>query len=77
MSGLAEYTHETYGTARATIDLPAGRVEITHVTNPDEFATDREITQDEYDQIRGVLGAWRQLLDSALMASNPRGLVRR
>lgn len=71
MSG-AEYTHETYGTARATLELPAGRIEISHIESPDVFATDREITQPEYEKIRGCL---RQMVDSALMSSSPRGLV--
>lgn len=74
MSGLAEYTHVTYGTARAVIKLPAGPIEISHVTSPDEFATDREITQAEYESIRECL---RQMVDCALMSSNCRGLVRK
>jgi hypothetical protein len=36
------------------MDLPAGRVEVWDTT-PDVFATDREITQAEYDEIRGFL----------------------
>ena len=73
MSGLAEYTHETYGTGSAVIKLPTGPVAISHVTSPDEFATDREITQSEYEQIRGCL---RQMHSRALMWSDSRGLVR-
>jgi hypothetical protein len=69
---MTEYVHETHGTARATIKLPSGPIEILAVTSPDEFATDREITQAEYETIRGCL---RQMVDCALMASNPRGLV--
>ena len=64
MSGVAEYTHETYGTARMTLKLPSGPIEIMAITSPDEFATDREITQPEYDQIRGVL---RQMIDNMSM----------
>lgn len=76
MSGLAEYTYETYGTGHAVIELRSGPVEISHITSPDVFATDREITQAEYDQIRGALGDFRQLLDSTLLASHPLALVK-
>ena len=38
----------------AIMDLPAGRVEVWD-TSPDVFATDRTITQGEYDQIRDFL----------------------
>ncbi len=73
MSGLADYTHETYGTARVTLKLPSGPIEIVAITSPDEFATDREITQPEYDQIRDCL---RQMVDCALMASSPEDRAR-
>jgi hypothetical protein len=74
MSGLTEYRYETYGTARAILELPAGRVEVWQVASLDEFATDREITQAEYDSIRRCL---QKMHDSVLMSSNPRGLVKR
>jgi hypothetical protein len=70
---MSKYVREVYGTARAVLDLPAGRVEISRVTSPGEFATDREITQAEYDSIRECL---RQMVDCALMSSSPSGLVK-
>ena len=68
MSGLAEYTHETHGMASAVIKLATGPVEIVAITSPDEFTTDREITQPEYAQIRECL---RQMVDCALISSCP------
>lgn len=73
MSGLPEYEHVIYGTARATIELPAGRVEVSQITNPDEFATDRVITPAEYEQLRSLL---RQMTDCLAYQSDPRGLVK-
>jgi len=73
MSDLAEYTHETYGTARATIKLPAGRVEVSNIISPGEFATDREITDAEYHQIRRVL---QEVYDCAVFSSNPGFLLK-
>ena len=67
MSDLVEYTHRTYGTARATINLPSGPIEIWSITSPDEFATDREITQSEYDQIRSC---FQRMLDDAAICSS-------
>lgn len=37
----------------AIIDLPAGRIEVWDMS-PDVFATDWEITQEEYDKIRSI-----------------------
>lgn len=73
MSDPAEYTHETYGVARATLKMPAGPVEISAIISPDEFTTDREIAEAEYETIRGCL---RQMLDCALMSSSPEDRAR-
>lgn len=65
--------HETYDTGYAVLELPAGRIEITHISSPESFATDRKITQAEYDSISECL---RQMLDCAAISSNTRGLVK-
>jgi hypothetical protein len=70
----SEYTHVIYSTARVVLKLPSGPVEISHVTKPGDFATDREITQAEYDSIRECL---RQMHDCALMWSSTSFLARR
>ncbi len=41
-------------TGHAIMELPAGRVEVWDAS-PDVFATDRKITQAEYDEIRRFL----------------------
>jgi hypothetical protein len=66
MSGLPEYTHEVYGTGCATINLPSGPIQVSLITSPAEFATDREITQAEYEQIRDFL---REMFDNSMYAS--------
>lgn len=71
--GVSEYTHESHGTPRAVVKLPSGPVEIWATNPPDEFATDRAITQDEYDQIRLCL---IQLMDNAAMQSIRHGLLK-
>lgn len=38
----------------AIMDLPAGRIEVWNI-DTDVFATDRKITQAEYDEIRRFL----------------------
>lgn len=50
----SSYTCEHHGVAHTILDLPAGRVEVWSA-DPDVFATDREITQPEYQKIREIL----------------------
>lgn len=69
----ANYTYVNYGTARGIFELPAGPVEIFAVKSPTEFATDRVITQAEYEQIRDFL---QEITDCALLSSSPEDRAR-